>query len=393
MATTYGNTPLANDAFSRMNLEAFSDKPRRGTLFTSMFSNPRYFFDNDLIDIQIQRGHGQMAPMVVRGIDTEQQNKLENSGWTEISRTFPLIERVAPISADQLTKRVFTESVYNGLNKQQRARRLAADKFSQLEDAVVQTCEYLASQSFTNASQPGLLTESYGSYEYDFKRAAAGKKTYAADWATAATVCDNDIDAACDFVIKTGNGSPRVMLIGDTKFKEWKATTKFKAEADYRHVVNIQSPFDPSMPSNLKFMEDGGAIFQFMYKTGKGRKLAVFTYDHTYVNLSGTATALLGVNDMIIFDPYARFDACWGPNDYMERDTMKMRMYMDVFGMDIESVGNEIPDIQKGFLYGGFHYDGYWSSFGGKGVDIRLQAAALFITTQTDAICTTKESW
>ena len=132
MATTYGDTPLETDGFSRMQLEAFSERPRVGTLFTRMFSNPRYFFENNLVDIQIQRAHKKMAPMVVRGVDVEDQNKVQDSGWTEISRTFPLIEEAAPLSADQLYKRVFSESIYMGLNKQQRARRLATDKLTQL---------------------------------------------------------------------------------------------------------------------------------------------------------------------------------------------------------------------------------------------------------------------
>lgn len=393
MGTTYGDTPLATDGFSRMQLEAFSETPRVGTLFTRFFSNPRYFFQNNLVDIQIQRAHKKMAPMVVRGVDVENQNKVQDSGWTEISRTFPLIEESLPLSADQLTKRVFTEAIYNGLTKQQRARRLATEKLTQIEIGVVDTCEYLASQSFTNASQPGLLTETYGGYEYDFLRHSDGKKTYLADWATVGTDANADIDAACDFVITKGKGRPRVMLIGSTKFLEWTKTTQFLAIADKRHKINIQADYDQPAPSYLKFMENAGADFQFNYKTAMGRKLAVFTYDHTYINRSGSEVRLLGANDMIIFDPFARFDVAWGPNDYMDHDTAKMQMYMDVFGMNLEAMGRASAAVPSGFLYGGFHYDAYWSSLSGKGIDVRVQAAPLYVTTQTDAICTTKESW
>ena len=398
MAIQYETAPVATDAFSRMMLEPFADNKRRGTLFVGLFGGRnRYYFENDTIDIQIQRRGNRMAPMVIRGNGTEigdNRKAAQPMGWTEVSRTFPMIEKHATLSADQLTKRVFTETVYNsGYTRQRRARILAADQIQQYEDAAAQTCEYNASFAFTNARQPKLLTETYATATYDYLRHSNGKKTYAADWATSTTSADADIDSACDFVIQRGNGKPDVMLIGDTKYAEWKALDEFAEIKNDRHKVNIRADFDVTAPSYLRWMEDAGADFQFMYKTGKGRKLAVFTYDHVYTDLDGNDTALLGTNDMIIFDSGARFETAWGPSDYFEQDRRKMQLYMDIFGIDIEAVGRTNATLPGNFNFSGFHYDAYPSGLDGKGIKLRVQAAPLYIPVQTDAICTTKESW
>lgn len=401
MATSYETAPIATDMFTRSMLEPFAEKDRRGILFSRLFGNPRYFTENDTTDIHIQRGSGQQAPLVVRGNHTEVGTGREvavNKGWTEISRTFPLIEKHSTLAASQLTKRVFGEAIYSMMTKQQRARRLAADLMVQHEDSVVMTCEYLASESIINGKMPKLESETYATATYDFLRADTGKKTFAADWATTTTDHDADIDAGCDFVIQTGNGRPDVMLIGDTKYAEWKDGDQFKELANHRHVVNIRADFDVSAPANLAWMEEAGANFQFMYKTGKGRKLAVFTYDHERVDIDGNTYRYLGNDQMVIFDSTARRDVVWGPNDYMDMDSIDMQLYMDVFGMDIEALlatGDFMsrPNLPTGFPFGGFYYDAYKTGNDKKGVELRVQAAPIYVPVATDTICTTKESW
>lgn len=399
MGVQYVTSPIATDAFSRGMLEAYAEKPLFGVGFLTMFSDrQRYFVDNDTTDIQIQRAGGvTMAPMVVRGVPTPQganRKPLSPKGWTGISRVFPLIERTFPLTSDQLTKRVFGEAVYSGLTKKQRAIRLAAQAFSDLEYSALQTCEYLAMQSIMTGKQVSLLEQTGTEIEYDFKRNSDNFITASTDWATAATASpDTDLDTACDRVEVNGKARADIALVGDTKFTEWQETAEFKAVINNRHKVNIKADFDEKAPPYVQRLIDAGFNFQFMWKTKKGRKLAILTYDHTTNPQDGSdPERLLDTNKVCVMATNARRDANWGPTDYFDFDDEKMRLYMDVFGINLNEAGLSRAKFPKGFPMSGLYYDAYKTDNSGKGIEIRCECAPIFCTVQTDAICIISEA-
>jgi hypothetical protein len=399
MAIEYVSSPIATDAFSRGMLEAYAEKPLFGVGFLTLFSDrQRYFTENDTTDIQIMRAGGvTMAPMVVRGVPVPQgdnRKPLNDKGWTEISRVFPLIERTATLTSDQLTKRVFGEAVYSGLTKKQRAIRLAAQKFADLEYSSLQTCEYLAAQSITTGKQVSLLEQTGDAIEYDFKRNSGNANVFANDWGTPSTATpDADLDAASDDVEVNGKAKADIALFGDTKFSEWQATTEFKTIINNRHKVNIRADFDEAAPAYVKKLVDAGFNFQFMYKTPKGRKLAILTYDHTTnPQNGGSPVRLLDTNKVIVLATNARRDAIWGPTDYFDFSDEKMRLYMDVFGINLNEMGLARAKFPNGFPMSGLYYDAYKTDNSGKGVEIRCQCAPIFCPVQTDAICVISES-
>jgi len=399
MSIEYVSSPIATDAFSRGMLEAYAEKPLFGVGFLTLFADrQRYFVNNDTTDIQIMRDGGvTMAPLVPRGVPTAQganRKPLGGKGWTEISRVFPLVERHDTLTSDQLTQRVFGEAAYSNLTKKQRAVKLAAQSFADLEYSALQTCEYLAAQSIMTGKQVSLLEQTGDSIEYNFRRNSGNANTFAVDWGTSATATpDDDLDAACDDVEVNGKAMADIAFIGQTKFGEWQDTAEFKLIINNRHKVNIKADFDQPAPPYVSKLVAAGFNFQFMYKTKKGRKLAILTYDHTYNPQDGTTPVrLLDTNKVCVLASNARRDAIWGPTDYFDFSEEKMRLYMDVFGINLNEMGLARAKFPSGFPMSGLYYDAYKTDNSGKGIEIRCQCAPIFCPVQTDAICIISES-
>jgi hypothetical protein len=108
-----------------------------------------------------------------------------------------------------------------------------------------------------------------------------------------------------------------------------------------------------------------------------------------YETDAGVITPYMPLDQALIFGTGSRRDRYFGPSQVLPPDSVRGQWYMDYFGFNVQTppmpanVKNQNAVINPAM----FHSDAYpVNNF--TGMNLRIQAAPIFATTQTDAFCT-----
>jgi hypothetical protein len=391
----------ATSEFTRFMVEKFDERKKviapvafQGSFFGVPDTGAQVVFSDNAKSIEIDqvRADGRrLARLVNRGTsssDVTRTEMLTAGKFTSIPRAWPLIEMEGSINSNQLLDRMPGENPFTPMERQDRLTMKAMEINFLMADRHIRLWEYLARESILTGEHPAILGTTNTDLIYDFYRKATHTFAAGAKWDVGGTDIIGDLDTMADLIQQDAYEPVNEVgiIVGSSGFAGLRKNTQFKAEADIRryHLTELNGPTTPPTKFN-RFIENGFALAGWV-KTYKNRTVWIFTYDVTYTDdftTPGTDT-----DKAVMFSPNARCDKYFGPPDRLPIRAQEQAWYADTFGFDMTAPLDK-PNIQNPSVVDprGLHFDAY-EGVGHKAITLRLQSAAIFPTTQTDAFVT-----
>ena len=410
-------TPVTFDLFSRILAGGFDEHtrvftPTAGQRFfgrTETGSFTVFSPSQNALDIEIIRANLKLAPIMPRGgvgrftgsataanaVAAAQHNDIQFNQGTTFTRKYPFIEETANLGADQLLYRLIAyEGPYEQMDVATRTRILGRRAYTELIRRCIRTFEYLAWQSLVLGMQSAnAIGTPVAGVDYDWRRSGANTITPTHQWGNAAGTPLADIDSACDQLNFAGKVMPEFGIFGGTCMQQFQTNpTVTTAYANKLYFELLRFELDERPDQKFQAFVNAGLIPYGRIKTPRGYELTIFTYPHMYdssvVNGVQTATKFFPDADVLIGSTMARADRYYGPPERLELTQIEMQMVMERFGF------NPATPITPPNVWGDntvlsqmFYTDAFGSE-DRKHVTMRVQAAPVFPTTQTDAWCT-----
>jgi hypothetical protein len=370
------------------------------TLFQSFFAHgtgQTLFSPNALdVDIDIKRYAGEKrAALVRRGKQIRSiegfKNDTQVERFTTIQRAFPLIEEEANIGADQLYFRDAGEMPHQNKTTMMRLRNRLSQLHAEQIARTLRTCEYLASQSILEGEMPAILGTTDTDSIYDFKRKSTHIYNVATPWTGAADIM-GDFNDAWDLIRVDAHRNARVALLSGSTMAALIANDTIAGLADNRRFQMVSIGDLANVPSDLRWMIEAGAVLQGRMFTDKGHEFWLFTYETGRYDLSGTSTKYLPDGQVLIFDPDARCDRYFGPDDKLPMTPSKARVYTEYMGLPpgLAPAPANVKNMGAVLNPAMFYFD-IREGHEGKTLTLRSQAAPIFAPTETDAFVTLKQ--
>ena len=396
-------TPLGADFFSRYFANLFDEKLflRLPTLAQSFFGRPEtqsytiFSEASEDIDIDIVRGYEKLAVPIQRGmagrVFGSTKFDVQVGQATTTSRVFPLIEQQTNIGAGQLNKRIPGEGPYEALDKSARLRELARRGYMDILRMIIRLQEVMAFQSLTLGVQSVLNMSDTTTNIYDWRRNSGNNPSLSHGWGNAAGTPMTDIDAQADQQLFTGKLIPNGLLLGGTAMRMFQANTQVSTNFANKLYFELLR-FGPKIDVGPEFqhMIDAGAIPYGILRTPKGYDLTVFTYPRVYDSGTGTTRTsqkYFPDTGALMFSTEARFDRYFGPAEKIDMTSVQIQQVMERFGFNpmVPPLPQNIEQANNSIIPQQFHVDSY-ENIEDKTVALRVQAAPMFPTTQTDAL-------
>ena len=402
--TSYLDQPLAVDQYSRYFSNVFDESEYiwNPTGFLSIFGRPEangsetIYSPNALdVDIDIIRGNEKIAKLLPRGmvsrpLGSTQQN-LNVEKFTAFSRTFPLSEEEGDINAHKLLSRDGGETPYEGRDKFTRLRNRASRINKESVRRTIRLWEFLASQSILEGQMPAILGTVDPDLIYDWNRNPAHISTLGTAWTNVASDPLADIDAAWRLGRTNGRCSMDYAIWGEDVINAFIQHADVVEKSDNRRFNMIYVDQEMEVPSQFKFLVDGGMTPRIKVFTPGGHKFLVFGYSDTKDDDTGTAVDLMPAGYALFGYSKARCDRYFGPAELLPNIPQKMDFYRQMFGFNPEAMPMPANVRNAGHVLNPamFYFDAY-ASADWKKVTCRTQSAPIFPTTQTDCFVTYK---
>ena len=398
----------ASNEYTRLMVEMFDERKKRkaptafmasffgvpGTGAVDVFSN-----DTKTVEIDIIRGNKRrLASLVNRGAmsdDTTRSAKITSGKFTNIVRAWPLIESTGGINSNELLDRVAGETPFQLTTRRDRLIKKAIDINMEMADNQIRTMEFLCRESVLTGSHPMILGTSNTNLIYDFFRKSTHTFAASAAWDIVGTDIIGDLDTMADLILLDSFNSVNDVgiLVGASAFEGMRKNTQIKAEADIRHFgsAEINTRF-PEPPREFDRYRENGFSLVGRLTTYKARNVWIYVYDQTFTDDfstvgTDTETPWMPIAKALMFVPSARCDRYFGPPDRLPVEPSEIQMYQEAFGLNMSSP--VAPNVQNTGVIDAraFHFDAYKSA-DKKVFELRLQSAAIFPTTETDAFVT-----
>lgn len=386
--------------YSRMITSLFDETLLMGVSkgFFSLFGRPEntgvtVFSPNaNILDIDIMRAEGGIAPMVQRGggdIKLNLKGTKADKGTT-VSREYPLIQIEGSVSAAQLNRRLLGQSAYEAPSKEAVLRELLAIQHKNQMYKILRTFELNASEAILTGKMKSIIATTNTELIYDFYRKPTHIYTPAAKWDSGSPDILGDLDDACDLIRKDSYMTPDIAIMGSDAFKVFMQDETVLGFADNRRVETVEVKrlsTDNMPPSNLAWLKEAGFMPRAWVRTYKGYDLWIYTYIDTYEDLSDTTQNYMPVEQCLITSSKARCDRYFGPNEMLPVTPTKQRFYSERLGMAMTSP--MIPqNAQGGMIDPRMFYADAWEEPRSQAVEFMLQSAFLPVPIQTDAYVT-----
>jgi hypothetical protein len=389
-------TPLGVDMYSRFMALHFDERDIIGvsTAFQSLFATGGqtiFSTSNLAVDIDIVRGNRKTAKMVIRGNRGKILNKkdIADGKSTNIVRKYPLMQEDGFIDADELNFRQAGENSYNRKGKIERLRMLAVRRYQEMVRRIVRANERLSAQSVLEGKQDAIFGTTNTDLQYDFLRNANNIIAVADEWNDGGVIMDQ-INAGCNAVRQNGKVNPNAILIGQDALPIMVNDSTMSALADNRRYDDLVRYNDTlSLPPDIQSLVNAGFLLYGKMRTTQGYSLWILTYMDEYETDAGVVTPYMPLDQAVIFATNARRDRYFGPGQVLPPDNVRNQWYMDYFGFNVTAppMPQNIKNMNAVINPAMFYSDAYpTSDF--TGINLRIQAAPIFSTTQTDAFCT-----
>lgn len=394
----YLPTPLNTDSFSRVMAQSMDWRQylENSSVFQAFFGQPEApgsmtgFSPNSLaVDIDVVRANERPAATVPRGTESRflgsQQSNLSNVKYTNISRTFPLIEEESSFTQKQMLERVPGEGAFEGRSQEERLRWFAFTTYQDHVRRILRTNEILASQSARTAIQDIIIGTADTDLQLDFRRNAANTQAAGAVWTNAATDILGDMDDAWDLGRENGLANIDGVLIGEDAVPGITTNTAIAARADNRRYFLVTIDQGLQLPPRFQRFIDGGATLIGRIITPKGHEMYLFSYSSIYNN-AGTATKYMPVDEALFFDSTARCDRYFGPREWFDMSPPERSWFQSKFGFSMDGVPRpaNIKAENRTVIPGAFYFDAY-PTMDRKKITIRTQHAPIFAPQRQDA--------
>jgi hypothetical protein len=388
-------TPLGTDMYSRFMALHFDERDIIGvsTGFQSIFTNGiTVFSDSNLVtDMDIVRGNRKTAKMVIRGNRGKILNKkdIADGKSTNLVREYPLMMEEGFIDADELNFRVVGENTYQRKAKMERLRILAVRRYQEMVRRIVRANERLAAQSVLEGKQDAIFGTGNTDLQYDFLRNANNIIAVADEWNDGGDIM-GQINSGCAVVRQNGKVNPNVIIIGQDALPIMVNDTTMSALADNRRYDDLVRYNDSmSLPPDIQSLVNAGFLLYGKMRTTQGYSLWILTYMDEYETDAGVVTPYMPLDEAVIFATDSRRDRFFGPSQLMPPDSNRNQWYMDMFGFNVAAppVPMNIKNQNAVINPAMFHSDAYPTP-DYTGINLRIQAAPIFATTQTDAFAT-----
>lgn len=351
------------------------------TFFQNLFTSGQTIIEVDAnaIDIDIQRGNKKLAVYIPRGTDAINLDLnralLEKS--TTVTKLFPLIEEITPITSNMITKRMPGEPVYAPLSRQAKQTALAMKAHREHMNRIIRKMELSAAESIRTGFQT-----IHAGLQYDFYRLAAHNATAGTVWSDAAgSKPITDLAAAGDLIFRNGNRQPTDIIFSGESWDEFLLTTVITNLSNSRRIVHFVADMTVDAPPGYEDWVRAGAIFQGQVKAGD-HKFNMWSYPAVYETDADVVTQYLPDGEVLIIAKGARYDRLFGPADRLEVDTT---IFQRMFGLgDISGMS---PNVVESGIFSSamFHVDAYGNN-NNKAFNVRTQVAPIFPTTEIDTI-------
>jgi hypothetical protein len=395
----YQTTPLSTDLYSRVMASSFDELDYVGAPvgFQAFFGRPEtgaatvYSPDAGEVDIDIIRGAGErLAPLIPRGMLArpvgDLQKNLQTQKFTNFNRVYPLIEEESDLGAGQLINRTAGENPYSQTQRIDRLRRLALRQHKEQVRRTIRTFEYLASQSILTGKMDAILGTLDTSLQYNFRRTAAHSITLGVQWTSASAVIMSDLDDTWRIIRQNAYVNADGLVLGKDAMNAFINDSEVRALADNRRFELVYVSAENPVPSKFGWMVRAGFTPRGRVRTPEGHEFWMFTYDDIYTNSAGTTTEYMPAGKVLMFWSGARCDRFFGPPELLPMVPQRRQLYMELFGFSMDSPPMP-PDLRgdSGVLNPGMFYFDAYAPETWKTVSLRMQAAPIFSTTQTDA--------
>lgn len=260
----------------------------------------RYFadsdeFDQDRVFADMQKGDNRMAPFV----DPRAGDIANGRGGYEMAEfTPPLVAPSRVLTLDDLAKRGFGEPLVNGSTAEERAVRLVARDFAELDAQIFRREEWMGAQTFV---KNGLTVQEYiddhttgrqfDLYFYDPSGSNPTQYTVRTQWSTFEQFY-SDVVAMCDDLADNGE-APTDLVIGSAVWSKLRGFSDFLALLDNRrYQIGEINPTAPK-PGVTR-----AGIVDF-----DGFMLEIFVCKESVVDQSGTVTKLFPAKSALVTRP------------------------------------------------------------------------------------------
>lgn len=356
----------------------------QGETAISMFAED---FDDNVI-----RGNKKIAAMVPRegsitrqlgtGVDTQKPGP-----FSKFSRRFPLALEYFAVESNLLNKMTPQEMPYDPWSKQERLRYYVTKGLDEARRRIADLDNALAGQSMRLGTQDAIFGTANADEQYDWRRASGNTIAVGTVWTNAAADVIGDLDDACVRVHKFGRAKPDIFCVSNAAYAGFKQNTRILAEADNRRyeVVQIEAGF--VKPPNHGYLTENGWILRGKLITDEGYELFIYTTQDYFEDSAGAVVDIMPDAEGFVTSSEAQFDRFFGPPKTLELTSQKVQWWIERFGIDPRSprgtdrVPSGILPNDSFFLWGN-------EAETGDSVDLWVQHAPIFKTTQTDAVAT-----
>jgi hypothetical protein len=305
-------------------------------------------------DDSVIRGNKKIAALVPRaGSITRQLGptiKTQKPGpFSKFSRRFPLALEYFAVESNLLNKAAPPEMTYKPWSREERLRYYVSEG---LEEAMRRTADLdnaLAGQSMRLGKQDAILGTSNTDEQYNWQRDAAS--------------------------------------MSNAAYAGFKQNTRIKSEADNRRFEAVQVEGGFVQPPDHKYLTDNGWILRGKLITDEGYELYIYTTQDYYEDANGDVVDIMPSAQAFVTSSGAQFDRFFGPPKTLELTTAKIQWWIERFGIDprVPIINDRVPSgilpRDSFFLWGN-------EAETGDSVDLWVQHAPIFKTTQTDAVST-----
>lgn len=394
-------TLTAAQYFSRIMVEGIDDRrlikaPCGGqALFGEPMGNggqTRYAPDSEVIEFDVRKGNRGISTFVKRGTYSQPINKPKHvsGNFTSLARTFPLLLDSGIVTADQLLKRVHSESPYMPLTQWERARRHCGEVFEDIVLDHIYAMEYSAWQMIKTGKMDLVYNTSDANEKIDTKRTATHTFTVSASWATAGTSILGDVDSVCTLGVVDAGRPYDVMVVGSNTPGYIQKNTDILALAGIRGAG--ASGFDliyfgnnNPVPAKLNYLVGNGYTPICQLKTPMGRVVNVMTYEGTYVR-SGSTTYYVTAKEAVFFHSDAACDRYFGPYEKLPPTQQMVADWNEIFGFSPENISLPPNLIATDRVVDPMAFScDVRRTPDNKAFEVAVQAAPMFVTRDTDS--------
>jgi len=389
--------PIPVDFYSRYMAELFDQRNIQASprAFQSIFGNPagggltHFSVDEMTINIDIIKSKGEKLAATVHRGQSSNPTDVDNTTdyeWSNIGRTWPLVEESGNINSTQLLKRSPGDNPYQQRTQLERNRALARDIHNEHMRRSMRTWEYQASQSILTGKMPAIIGTTNVNLIYDFYRPASHTIGVAVPWDNASADILGDIDSALDIGREDSYRHLDFLAIGGNAMNAFIRDLTVQKIADNQRFELIQVSLNfPVPPRFARYINNGWTAYGRL-RTPKGREVWIFVNDMIYTDSAGNPQNYMPLDKAFLLSSQARFDRYFGPRDRMPITSSEMMWYQEFFGFSMAAPpmppNTPADDIVPAAA---FFHDGYMPE-GKKTAVLRTQSAPIFATTETDAI-------